>query len=299
MNEQLKQTYERLNLSENITREELDKRFDLLLKRMRSVSAERDKQSYEEEFQAYKFILASLDQQEIQTAENLRLKKWGRFTGIARKVEHFFRMYKMHTILALIVVIVLIVAGRGIYSHVQNQKYLASLPPIDAKIMFVGNYMLTDSEAENTALEKAFIALYPKWKRVETQIVYLPVTENGSIDMNYQQKAIVQLAADPPDVLIMDETAFQWIGQQAGLRNLDVVVAAGGISSEDVRLKKAKNLESNLQEVVGLDITDTKFASGLPLDPSTMIASVLTVDEQKAKSMMEFIEQVIKEADAR
>lgn len=40
MNEKLKEAYERLDLPEDITREELNKKFELLLKRRKSNSSE-------------------------------------------------------------------------------------------------------------------------------------------------------------------------------------------------------------------------------------------------------------------
>lgn len=298
MNEQLKQAYARLGLPEDITREELDKRFDLHLKRMRSGSGEGDTGSYEEDFQAFKFILASLDQQEIQQAEDLRLEKWGRFTGIARKGERFFRLYKMHTIISVVVLLVLIFGGRALYSNWQEQKYQASLPPVDASIMFMGNYGLNDPEADNKVLEEAIVALYPQWKRVEAKISYLPSAENGgAMDMTYQQKAFVELAADPPDILIMDEAAFAWIGQQEGLQNLEPVLASAGILPDDVRLKKAKSETGSGEAVVGADITDTKFGSALPVQHLKFIAGVLAADEKK-DTAIQFLTDILSEPAA-
>ena len=91
MNEKLKQAYERLNLPEDVTREELNKRLDIHLKRRRSNSTEDEVAAYEEEFRAYKTILDGLDQKEIQEAEDKRLEKWGAMSGVARKSENFFR----------------------------------------------------------------------------------------------------------------------------------------------------------------------------------------------------------------
>lgn len=102
MNEKLKEAYERLDLPVDITREELNKKFDLHLKRRKSNSSETEAAAYEEEFLAYKTILDGLDQQEIQEAEDKRLEKWGAFSGIARKSENFLGYTKsIHLYLSL------------------------------------------------------------------------------------------------------------------------------------------------------------------------------------------------------
>lgn len=300
MNEKLKQAYELLKLPEDITREELDKRFDLLLKRQRFSTLEGSSASYEEQFRAFKFILDALDQQEINEAEDRRFEKWGGLANVARKSENFFRLYKAHTIISIIVLIVLIFGGKAFYDHLQEKEYLASLPPVDVKIMFLGNYELQNKKGETDELNQAIISRYPAWKRVETNVVYLPTTgsSEGILDMNYMQRAIAVLAADHPDILIMDEAAFEWIGQQDGLQNLESVVSSGGIASDDKRVKHAEQQESGQDWITGVDFTGTKFASDLPINSLSMIAGVLTDDEKSATSM-EFVKYLIGEMNAK
>lgn len=284
MNEKMKQTYEYLSLPEDITREELDRRFNLLLKRQRSNSAD---SSYEEEFQAYKFILDELDQQEIMEAEDQRMKKWGRQANVARRVENFFRLYKIHTVISIIVLIALIFGGNALYKYNQEQKYLASLPPVDAKIMFVGNFALQDPQGKYDDLNNEIVKQFPEWKRVETTVINLPSTGNSveTLDMTLMQRAVVELAANKPDMIIMDEATLSWIGQQEGLQDLKSIISEGQLASDDIRLKRIKNQESGQEIVAGIDITDTALASSLPIQSLTMIAGVVAVDDVKEKAM--------------
>ncbi|MEC0090131.1 hypothetical protein [Paenibacillus macquariensis] len=295
MNEKLTQAYEYLDLPEDIRREELDRRFNLLLKRQRSNSDERDT-TYEEEFRAFKFILDELDQREIMEAEDRRFAKWGRQANAARRVESFFRLYKIHTVISIIVLIVLVVGGNALYKNGQEKKYLASLPPVDAKIMFLGNFASKDPKNDNDELNKAIVKQYPAWKRVEASIVNLPSTGNSvdTLDMTYIQRAVVELAANTPDILIMDEVTLAWIGQQKGLQSLEEIVSDGKLASDDIRLKSLKDEGSGQDVVVGIDITDTSFASGLPINSLKMIVGVLAADEKKQKAM-EFIVHVLSE----
>ena len=299
MNEKLQHAYEQLGLSADITREELDSRFELLLKRQRSNSTEGNT-TYEEDFQAYKFILDTLDKQEIQEKEEQRLAKWGRFAGAARKSENFIRLYKVHTIISVIAVVLLVVGANALYNNLEERKYLASLPPLDAKIMFLGNYESQDSSGKTNDLNEMIVADYPEWKRVEASIVQLPTTggEGGMMDMGYLQRAIAMLASDKPDILIMDEAAFDWIKQQEGLQNLESIISTSNLSPDDIRLKRA-TLESGQEEVIGLDISNTSFASDLPIlyGAPSFIAGILASDDMKDKAI-EFVEHIIKEADS-
>lgn len=295
MNEKLKQAYDRLGLPENVSREEINKRFDLLLKRRRSKkSNDEERAAPEEDFQAFKFILDTLDQQEIQEAEEQRLAKYGKLSGAASKWERFMRLYKTHVIISIIAVIVLAVAGNAIYKNVQHKKYLASLPPLDATIMFLGNFGVQDPDGKTAALEQAIVEQYPEWKRVETNIVYLPRTGPGSdtFDMNYMQKAVVELAANHPDIIILDEATLEWIGGQDGFQNLESLVTDGTLAKDDKRLKWGKNEESGQEELYGVDITGSKFVDALPINHVTeeMIIGVLGEDAvDKGKSLIKHI----------
>jgi hypothetical protein len=293
LNEKLKQAYERLNLPEDITREELNKRFDMHLKRRRSISTESDIAAYEEVFLAYKFILDAMDHREIQEAEDQRFKKYGVLSGAARKWENFFRLYKTHTIVSIIVLLVLIFGGNIFYKQWQEKQYLASLPPLDVTIMFMGNFESQDPKGKNEELNQEIIERYPAWNRVDTNIVYLPSTGNdaSTLDMNYIQRAVAILAADHPNILVMDEATFDWIGQQDGLLNLEPVVTSAGLASDNVHLKRIKDKETGQEWITGLDITDTKFVSDLSINHAgTMIVGVLGKDiTNKATGFVEFL----------
>ncbi|MFD5017996.1 hypothetical protein ACFWMP_03730 [Paenibacillus sp. NPDC058367] len=301
MNEKLKEAYERLDLPVDITREELNKKFDLHLKRRKSNSSETEAAAYEEEFLAYKTILDGIDQQEIQEAEDKRLEKWGAFSGIARKSENFFRLYKVHTFVSIVVLLVLIFGGNALYNQYQAKKYEASLPPVDVTIMFLGNYESQDPSGKDEELKQEIVNRYPAWKRVKTEVVYLPSTGGeggGALDMTYIQRAMAMLAADRPNILILDDATFDWIGQQQGLKNLEPFVKSAGLPLDDIRLKRIKNTENGEEWITGVDITDTKFATDLPIHSRKMIIGVFGEDEDKNKST-DFVEFLVGQMTAK
>jgi hypothetical protein len=302
VNEKLKQAYDRLGLSENVSREEINKRFDLLLKRRRSKSSDEERSAPEEDFQAFKFILDSLDEQEISEAEQQRLAKYGKLSGAASKWERFMRLYKTHVFVSVIVLIVIAFAGNALYNNWQHKKYLASLPPLDASIMFIGNFGLKDPSGKNDDLNEAIIKQYPEWKRVDASISYLPRTGEGadSFDMNFMQKAVVELAANHPDILILDKATLEWIGGQDGFQDIKSIVESGKIAKDDPRLKWGKNPDSGQEELYGVDITDSPFVAALPVNRGNedMIIGVLADDEVKDKAIA-LIEHIVGEAPAK
>lgn len=294
MNENLKQAYERLGLPESVTREELNKRFDLLLKRRRSLSTEQEIADYEADFQAYKQILDTWDEEEIQKAEAERLAKYGRFSGTAGKWETFFRLYKTHVILSIIGLLVVIFGGKALYDNYQHRQYLASLPPVDAKIMFVGNFGVKDTSGKTEELEQAIVAAYPEWKRVEVTVTYLPKAGNGSeeLDMNFLQKAVVEMAAGRPDILVMDETTIDWIGKQATLQNLEPVMADGKLATDDPQMKWAVNPETGKNELVGVDMLKSPFLAALPLNYNAKSVIIGVVGLDNNEKMTAFVKHI-------
>ncbi|WP_339255774.1 hypothetical protein NST69_11050 [Paenibacillus sp. FSL P2-0089] len=297
MNENLKQAYVQLGLPETVTREELNKRFDLLLKRRRALTTEEEIAAYEADFRAYKLILDTWDEQEIQKAEDERLAKYGRFSGTASKWETFMRLYRTHVILGIIGLLVVIFGGKALYDNYQHRQYLASLPPVDAKIMFIGNFGVTDTSGKTEELEKAIIAAYPEWKRVETVMTYLPRTGEGSdsLDMNYMQKAVVELAANRPDILILDEATVKWIGGQTGFQNLEPITTDGKLAADDTRMQWGVNEDTGKNELYGVDILKSPFISELPINYNAKSIIIGVLNDKDKDKMLAFVKHIAEE----
>ncbi|MEK3794249.1 hypothetical protein MKX42_21150 [Paenibacillus sp. FSL R7-0204] len=297
MNENLKQAYVQLGLPETVTREELNKRFDMLLKRRRALTTEEEIAAYEADFRAYKLILDTWDEQEIQKAEDDRLAKYGRFSGTASKWETFMRLYKTHVILGIIGLLVVIFGGKALYDNYQHRQYLASLPPVDAKIMFIGSFGVTDTSGKTEELEKAIIAAYPQWKRVETVMTYLPRTGDGSdsLDMNYMQKAVVELAANRPDILVLDEATVKWIGGQTGFQNLEAITADGKLAADDTRMQWGVNEDTGKNELYGVDILKSPFISELPINYNAKSIIIGVLNDKDKDKMLEFVKHIAEE----
>ncbi|WP_410769336.1 molecular chaperone DnaJ [Fontibacillus sp. BL9] len=290
----LKRAYELLGLSENASREEVEKAFDLLLRRSRSrrPNAQGDGESEENEYdlqlKAYKTIVEYEERSKIDEMSRKRYGKWGKFAGNAEKVDDFFRLHKTKVIIGIIAVIALVVGITAFINHREEQKRLAALPPIDLSIMFVGNYMTDQNQGGDEGLEKAMTAQFPEWKRLKVILTYLPSQGEGggTADLAYQQKAMAMVATEKPDVYILDENSFDWLGGGGVLEKLDT--EANGVLKPllgENSIKVGRTEEETEDHVYGIRVTDSPLAKQLPLAMQDMIITVRIGSDNKDKAI--------------
>lgn len=301
MNDKLKDAYEFLGLPQDVSMDEVNRRFDLLLKRRKSVGAPGTAEAlaFEKEVQAYRLILDEHARREVEEAENNRLQKYGRMAGTVRRLEEFLRVYRTQAVIGIIVLIALIGGGIAYNNHLEKQRYLASLPPVDLNIMFLGNFMSEDDpKGDGAPLEAAILKSFPDWKRVETEIIPLN-NSGGATDMAYRQKAMAELAVDPPDLVIMDKDTLNWLAQGGGLDKLeDSWLAEAGVNADSSVVMKSADAEDGQEAPYGIAFTDTALAQSLPLQYTDLIAGVYPRAENKEKAI-EFVKEAIKEASGQ
>ncbi|AWB44206.1 molecular chaperone DnaJ [Paenibacillus sp. CAA11] len=294
--EQLKKAYERLGLTETATREEVEKRFDLLVRqdRSRKRAGESGDSDFDEVIKAYRTIVDQEDQQVIEQLNQERYAKWGSLAGPAEKVSDFFRLYKFRVILSVIIVGVLIAGGVTYKNYRDEQNRLAKLPPVDLSIMLIGNFGTNDDEHGVENLEKAFLKNFPDWKRLSLKLTYLPPeTENelgmGQMDMAMRQKAQLEVMTENPDIYILDKSTFAWLGQSTVLEPLDENLV--NLAPETARMK-AKSEDDPAPRVYGIDITQSPLLKDLPLGRDDMIAAI-RIDPKNKEKAVQFIEKYL------
>lgn len=304
-NDKMKQDYELLGLPENASREELEKVFDILLRKSRSRHpSPGEAEDIERKIQAYKRIVETEEQRKIAELNQKRYAKWGKFAGSAEKVDDFFRLYRAHVIIGLIAVVAIIFGTNAYLDHREEQKRLAALPPIDLSIMMVGNFMTDDQNGGVDALEQAMTAQIPGFKRVEIENVYLPPQGEAGMstaDIAYQQKAMAVIASTSPDIYITDTPTFDWLSNGGAFLSLDDV-ASGELKDllTDETIVTDVSDEDNTEHVYGIKITDSTLVKELPLGMTDMIVSLRgdTKNKDKAIQMMkEYLENIPKAAE--
>ncbi|WP_019638153.1 hypothetical protein [Paenibacillus fonticola] len=281
----LKKSYERLGLPENASREDVEKAFDMVLRKSRSrKSADEGNDEYELSLQAYKRITQHEDQRQIEQASKERFGKWGKFAGTAEKVDDFFRIYKTRVIIGIIAVLVLIFGINAFVDYRAEQKRIAALPPLDLSILLIGNFMTDESEGDGmNALEQALLEQFPEWNRVDINLTYIP--EQG--EMVYRQKAMAVIATEKPDMYILDGPTFDWISLGGGFPSLQE--ESEGVLKpylpESAKVL-AQSEEDPRELVYGINLSDSTLADKLPLGKKEMIATVGWNEERRENAIL-------------
>lgn len=291
----LKQAYEVLGLSENASRQEVEKAFEMLLRRSKGKNAS-SPDLFEQQVKAYKFIVNHEDQSKIDYMSAQRYSKWGKFADKAEKTDDFFRINKTKILLSIIGVVVIIAAIFTFMNHREEQKRLAALPPIDLSILYVGNFMVDEQNGGIDSLEKAMLSQFPEFKRFQLEITYLPPTNEAGVsgaDMAYQQKAMAILATERPDIYVMDDATFEWIGKSGIFKNLDEETENKWKSwvSEATALKVI-NEDEQKEHVYGIDVSDNELFNQLPLYKEKAILTIRDDSENMDKAL-KFVEHFI------
>lgn len=207
MNEELKQAYAILGLPEDATREQVENRYFLLLKKQRPQQTRTNDATnsvvseLSEINRAYNLIIG-IDMESISTEP-----KQG-------KVAHFFYYYKVHVIVSIIAILVIGITSKEI---IDRKIAESKLPPIDISVTMYGNYPYADEEL----LQSNLLQLLPEWQRIKTTVVHAPKEIASEFDIALQQKAMLALATDFDQLYFLDERNIALLVGQGGFMRLD------------------------------------------------------------------------------
>ncbi|MNO61417.1 hypothetical protein D3C76_520640 [compost metagenome] len=301
--DELKNAYELLGLPENASREEVEKAFDIELRKSKArhngnTSGTSGASDFEQKLKAYKLITGHEDRKKLEMKSRERFEKWGKFAGTAEKMDDFLRFHKTKVIIGVIAAIILIIGLNSYMNHREEQQRLASLPPIDLSIMFLGNFASDPAYEDEEALGFAMAEPFPDWSRFETTVTYIPPrTENmTSAELAFQQKAMALLSTEEPDIYIMDQASFEWLSTGGILENLDTAYndQLKSLITNDADIKKAQSEDDTEPHVYGIRVTDTKLADQLPIVKEDMIITLRVGTANKEKAI-QFIQQFFKQ----
>ncbi|WP_373232491.1 hypothetical protein [Cohnella sp.] len=262
--EELKKAYEILGLPEDATREQVENRYFILLKRARSEQARIDAGD----------STTAADLADVNRAYNLVLGIELEKTGTIEKQSkyaHFMYYYKFHLIVSIIIVLV---AGYMIKENIDKRRIAANLPPASLSMSVFGNYYFADVEV----LEQNMLKLIPEWKRIAMTHTYVPKEIKSEQDMAMQQKSILSLMTEQSNLYILDAKNFISLATQGALLNLDELEGwTPNVAPE--KLWNAKSEEDTAPEPYGIDITGNPVFEGVELSGERQIIAVRVADE--------------------
>jgi len=304
--EMKQQAYEKLGLNGDATRDEVEKRYELLLRRERQKQQRGETSDLEEITRAYKLIVEWEHREAVGEIAKQQYGKYKRYAGQAERVDHFFSYYKWH-LLGVIAAVALLIYGIFAYAeHREEQARLAALPPADLEASFLGRFYLPSEDGATERLEEAIIAQMPGWQRVEADVLSFNMAEQGMTDAAMLQKVVVMLATESPDVYVMDEDTFEWIARNGVLRPLDAEAAGRwkDLLPEGAAMKAAEaetdpsapdGVKLGEEHVYGVDLTGTALAEALPVGKERLIVGI-RLDAENADKAIAMIERAFEGA---
>ncbi|HHV98328.1 MAG TPA: DnaJ domain-containing protein [Clostridiaceae bacterium] len=262
----IKDAYEVLGLSENATKEDIEKRYAILLKKYKSVGKD-DKESNEnlnEEFEritdAYNLLMGF----ETPEDENVPPKKPNpvlKWLGIdQKKFENFIHYYKFHILGGIAALVILISIINTIVTNVDP----------DLNVAFVGSIYYQDTEVFKEKVKDAI----PDLNAVGTDSAILYEGMDGQMEIASNMKLTVLFAAAEMDVFITDKQQFDKFVQQGAFEKLDELAEELRIEEQGIKAYRAKAAEDEQEHIYGIDLTQNAFLKECGIEGEEIIGAV-------------------------
>lgn len=293
--EDIQKAYEQLGLEPFADKEEVEKRYSTLLRKYRARSKQGSEYTNDSELEfqkiteSYKAILDYETKKYTEAFEEKEYGKYKKMAGQAKKVDHFWRYYKVHTLIAVVLIIGLIYGVIAYMDKQEEKRYLASLPPIDLQISFFGDYYDTTKDDKFETTNNKLLADFPQFQRFDTNMIYLP--EDESMRYTYLQKAFVMLMTEKPDIYILDEGAMNYAAPQGLFASLEDVASLAQLKDTKYAIRSAVSNKDEIgpELIYAIDLTESELAKDLPIAHRELYVAI-RADAQHPEAALTFIE---------
>ncbi|RED56825.1 hypothetical protein DFP95_112116 [Cohnella lupini] len=277
--EELKKAYETLGLPEDATREQVENRYFILMKRARSEQSRTD---------AVNEGSDTTDLTEINRAYNLVLGIESEKTGTIEKqtkFAHFAYYYKFHVIIGIIVVLI---AGYMIKEGIDKRREAANTPPANLSVSVFGNFYFVEEEP----MSQNMLKLMPEWQRIVTKLVFVPPEIKSQQDMAMQQKSVLMLMTEKTELYITDEKNFESLAFQGAFVDLDEFIQKTGLQIPEDKIRMMKSQDDTEERPYGIDIAGNPIFDGIELSGEHPIIAI-RAEEEKWNDTRLFLEKLI------
>lgn len=300
----LKEAYKVLGLSEDADRETVEKRYFVLLRQararqMRGEPAGTDPAADPEAIdRAYRLIRA---EEERKERERLREQLYGKDEKAAErkaKIEHFFHYYKYHLLVAVLLIAAVIYGVDTWLDQRAEQRRLASLPPPDLEIHFVGAFWPIGENRDIEDVEPVMLEQLPDWQRVVARSSYVPPEMQSAQDFAFAQKLILDLIQYKPDVYVLDEPHFSSLVTQGLFLALDDPALGGLADAIPEAAKRFGQTEEDPNPALyGVDISGSPLLKEWPVTKPDAVIAAVRFDTQRPDQAREFLKRLLEGQD--
>lgn len=122
-----------------------------------------------------------------------------------KAIENYFYHYTIHTIVGIIAVFFIVSISVTVFQGQKERIAEKNRPPADVEVLLYGDFKV---DYEKSILEENFGELFPDWDvRLTTE--YVPSSTNALEDIGAQQKGMLTMSVENPDVYIFDPHQFK------------------------------------------------------------------------------------------
>ncbi len=304
-----KEAREILGVNKETSKNEIERRFYILLKKHKLAGAPKDDEqqesesvqqqvqsqastdeidqsynddnySFEQIVQAYNVLMGY--EVKIKEAPPSKAAPLLEKAGIdEKKARNFFYYYKYYILGAIAVIIALVFIIRGCVNRVDP----------DFSTAFIGDIFFTDSDVLKDEIRKNVPEI------IEPEINNAYISENAQGEQAYanEMKAVVLTVAGDIDLFVMDKENYEKYAKQGLFISLDEIAPKLGvdISKCGEYILSVENSDDDEQEdkpkepehLYGIDISDSKVLKDSGFTGSEMIASIRVNGEQIDKAI--------------
>lgn len=276
-----KKAFEILGLGKNASRNDIERRYSILLKRHRMASAEGQEDSetinIDEVTQAYNLLMGYVEPETAAKAPNPLLQK----VGIdEKKAGNFFHYYKVHIIIGIIALLVIGYTVKGCVERVDP----------DFSIAFLGKIFYTETDALKAEIKQQI----PEIKEPGFDGAFIDSSgevTDGQQEYAMRMKAMVLMAAADVDLFIIDKANLEVYIEQGAFISLDDAAKRLGQENNADRLIKGKTEEDTQEHIYGIDISNSTVLKNCGIIGEEVFAAIPVRGKQpeKAEKVIELL----------
>jgi len=275
----LKEAYAVLGLPEDAGMEAVDEKYFLLLRKGRhDKSVDLDAVS-----KAYRIIKEHEQEKAKAAFERQHYRSPWR-----SRLDHIWHYYKWHAVGAVVLIIVCVSIVGTILEKRAERIAEANLPPAALEVLFFGEFF-SEAETIDTA---PVLRHFPEWPRMVIKVSYVPEEAKSEFDLAMQQRSVITLMTEKPDLYIVDRPNFDRLAAQGAFLPLDEwfgTLAAG-------QAVPAQSEQDESPRAYGVLITASSLMEELGIqDGSTEKIAALRFDAERPENAKRFMEWLLEE----
>jgi len=250
-----------LGVAADATDEEIERRYSLLLKKLRSQEKKHQDQNSPSDEPLITIEEVNAAYNAIKGIEGQQLTKvqmgWNK-----ESFSHFMHYYKLHVIIGFIILLIIGFTVKGAIDRQKLREAEALLPKPNVTVVMVGNYYTNTEDIPQ--IEQALLSEFPEWERIKVEVIFRPLDMQGQMDAAYLQKSMIELMTKKGDIYIMDQLNYDQLNEQE-------------IFTSNVPLG---------------DLSNNKVWSNLPIRGSHVMLAAISKEVENEENAVKFIDML-------